>query len=200
MYYGATPTELLDEAGLLGERFSAVHATHLSDHDITLLGSSGTTACFCPTTERDLADGIGPARALADAGATLSLGSDQHAVIDPFEEVRGLEMHERLASNERGRFTADELLRAATVDGHRSLGWQDAGVVADGAVADFVVVRTDTVNTAGAKAGQILYCATRSDVDRVVVGGRTVVESGRHHLGEVASLLGKALSDVRKHQ
>jgi formiminoglutamate deiminase len=200
MYYGATPTELLDEAGLLGERFSAVHATHLSDHDITLLGSSGTTACFCPTPERDLADGIGPARALADAGATLSLGSDQHAVIDPFEEVRGLEMHERLASNERGRFTADELLRAATVDGHRSLGWQDAGVVADGAVADFVVVRTDTVNTAGAKAGQILYCATRSDVDRVVVGGRTVVESGRHHLGDVASLLGKALSDVRKHQ
>jgi formiminoglutamate deiminase len=200
MYYGATPTELLDEAGLLGERFSAVHATHLSDHDITLLGSSGTTACFCPTTERDLADGLGPARALADAGATLSLGSDQHAVIDPFEEVRGLEMHERLASNERGRFTADELLRAATVDGHRSLGWQDAGVVADGAVADFVVVRTDTVNTAGAKAGQILYCATRSDVDRVVVGGRTVVESGRHHLGDVASLLGKALSDVRKHQ
>jgi formiminoglutamate deiminase len=200
MYYGATPTELLDEAGLLGERFSAVHATHLSDHDITLLGSSGTTACFCPTTERDLADGIGPARALADAGATLSLGSDQHAVIDPFEEVRGLDMHERLASNERGRFTADELLRAATVDGHRSLGWQDAGVVADGAVADFVVVRTDTVNTAGAKAGQILYCATRSDVDRVVVGGRTVVESGRHHLGDVASLLGKALSDVRKHQ
>jgi formiminoglutamate deiminase len=200
MYYGATPTELLDEAGLLGERFSAVHATHLSDHDITLLGSSGTTASFCPTTERDLADGIGPARALADAGATLSLGSDQHAVIDPFEEVRGLEMHERLASNERGRFTADELLRAATVDGHRSLGWQDAGIVADGAVADFVVVRTDTVNTAGAKAGQILYCATRSDVDRVVVGGRTVVESGRHHLGDVASLLGKALSDVRKHQ
>ena len=109
-------------------------------------------------------------------------------------------MHERLASNERGRFTADELLTAATVDGYRSLGWLDAGLIAEGAAADFVVVRTDTVNTAGAKAGQILYCATRSDVDRVVIGGRTIVESGRHLLGDVASMLGKALSDVREHQ
>jgi formiminoglutamate deiminase len=200
MFYGATPTELLDEAGLLGDRFSAVHATHLSDHDVELLGGSSSTACFCPTTERDLADGIGPARALAEAGARLSLGSDQHAVIDPFEEVRGLEMHERLASNERGRFTPDELMAAASVDGYRSLGWQGAGVIADGAVADFVVVRTDTVNTAGAKAGQILYSATRSDVDTVVVGGQVVVESGRHRLGDVAAMLGKALSDVRDHQ
>jgi formiminoglutamate deiminase len=200
MFYGATPAELLDEAGLLGDRFSAVHATHLSDHDVELLGRSSSTACFCPTTERDLADGIGPARALADAGARISLGSDQHAVIDPFEEVRGLEMHERLSSNERGRFTPDELMAAASVDGYRSLGWQDAGLVADGAVADFVVVRTDTVNTAGAKAGQILYSATRSDVDTVVVGGQVVVESGRHRLGDVAALLGKALSDVRDHQ
>ena len=200
MFYGATPTELLDEAGLLGDRFSAVHATHLSDHDVELLGGSSSTVCFCPTTERDLADGIGPARALAEAGARLSLGSDQHAVIDPFEEVRGLEMHERLASNERGRFTPDELLTAASVDGYRSLGWQDAGLIADGADADFVVVRTDTVNTAGAKAGQILYSATRSDVDTVVVGGQVVVESGRHRLGDVAAMLGKALSDVRDHQ
>ena len=121
-------------------------------------------------------------------------------MIDPFEEVRGLEMHERLSSNERGRFTPDELMAAASVDGYRSLGWQDAGLIADGAAGDFVVVRTDTVNTTGAKAGQILYSATRSDVDTVVVGGQVVVESGRHRLGDVAALLGKALSGVRDHQ
>jgi formiminoglutamate deiminase len=197
MYYGLTPTELLAEAGLVGDRFSAVHATHLSDHDIDLLGQARATACFCPTTERDLADGIGPARELARAGAHLSLGSDQQAVIDPFEEVRGLEMHERLVSNERGRFTAEELLDAASVAGYRSLGWSDAGTIADGQAADFVVVRTDTVGTAGSRAGQILYSATRSDVDRVVVGGRTVVEDGRHVLGDVAALLTSSLAAVR---
>lgn len=200
MFYGATPTELLSGAGLLGPDFSAVHATHLSDHDIELLGTSRATACFCPTTERDLADGIGPARALVEAGARLSLGSDQHAVIDPFEEVRGLEMHERLVSNERGRFTPEELLATASVDGYRSLGWHDSGSIAEGRRADFVLVRTDTVSTAGSKAGQILYSATRSDVDRVVVGGRTIVEDGRHVMGDVAGMLVKALADVRDHR
>ncbi|WP_270886982.1 formimidoylglutamate deiminase [Pedococcus sp. 5OH_020] len=200
MYYGATPAELLAEAGLLTPRFSAVHATHLTDHDVELLGAARATACFCPTTERDLADGIGPARRLVEAGARLSLGSDQHAVIDPFEELRGLEMHERLQSNERGRFTPEELLATASVEGYRSLHWHDAGQIADGQRADFVLVRTDTVNTAGCKAGQILYCATRADVSQVVVGGRSVVEEGRHVLGDVAALLTKALSDVRDHQ
>ena len=109
-------------------------------------------ACFCPTTERDLADGIGPARALHDAGSPLSLGSDQHVVIDPFEELRGLEMHERLVTNERDRFSANDLLLAASFNGYRSLGWSDGGHLSKGALADFVTVRTDTVNTAGAAA------------------------------------------------
>jgi formiminoglutamate deiminase len=200
MFYGATPTALLDDAGLLSETFTAVHATHLTDDDVTRLGAAGATACFCPTTERDLADGIGPAWDLARAGASLSLGSDQQAVIDPFEELRGLEMHERLVSNERGRFTGDELLAAASEQGYRSLGWHDGGRIEDGRLADFTTVRTDTANTVGSKAGQVLYCATRADIDRVVVGGRVVVEGGHHRIGDVASLLGPALSAVRDHR
>ena len=93
-----TPTALLGEAGALSERFTAVHATHVSAADIALLGGAGASVCLCPTTERDLADGIGPARALADAGARLALGSDSHAVIDLLEEARAVELDERLAS------------------------------------------------------------------------------------------------------
>jgi len=200
MHYDATPTELLAGAGLVTDRFTAVHATHLSDEDVKTLGAAQATACFCPTTERDLADGIGPAHALARAGAHLSLGSDQHAVIDPFEEARGLEMHERLASNERGRFAPAELLESATVAGYRSLGWGDAGTIAVGQLADFVAVRLDTLNTVGSKAGQVLYSATRTDVDTVVVGGRTVVSGGAHELGDVARLLGASLADLRDRQ
>jgi formiminoglutamate deiminase len=200
MYYDATPTQLLADAGLVTERFTAVHATHLSDDDVKALGAAEATACFCPTTERDLADGIGPAHALAEAGAHLSLGSDQHAMIDPFEEARGLEMHERLASNERGRFTPAELLESATVAGYRSLGWTDAGTIASGQLADFVAVRLDTLNTVGSKAGQVLYSATRTDVDTVVVGGRPVVSGGVHELGDVARLLGASLAELREHR
>ena len=130
--YGATPTQLLADHGVLGPLTSAVHATHLTDDDIGHLGATRTFACFCPTTERDLGDGIGPSRRLHDAGSPLTLGSDSHAVIDLFEEMRAVELDERLATRERGHWSAGELLRAATVDGHASLGYDDAGAIAVG--------------------------------------------------------------------
>lgn len=196
-FYGCSPTQLLDRTGLLGPRTTAVHATHLSDIDITLLGGTGTSSCFCPTTERDLADGIGPARRLLDEGSPLSLGSDQHAVVDPFEEMRGLEMHERLLTLQRGRFAPAELLQAATSAGHVALGWAGGGEIAAGALADFVAVRDDSVRTAGCAPEQIIYAATATDVDHVVIGGRTVVAGGEHRLGSIAPLLSKAISSIR---
>ena len=192
-YYAGTPTELLDRHGALGPRTTAVHATHLTAGDIATLGRSGTTACLCPTTERDLADGIGPARALADAGSPLALGSDQHAVIDLLEEARALEMHERLASRERGRFTPAELLAALTR--HAALGW-DAGRLAPGAPADLVAVALDSPRTAGCAPDQVLLAATAADVRTVLVGGEVVVRDGRHRLGDVGRLLRDAIGAV----
>jgi formiminoglutamate deiminase len=193
-YYGRSPAALLADHGVLTERATAVHATHLSQGDIALLGTSRATACLCPTTERDLADGIGPARALADAGATLSLGSDQNAVIDLIEEARALESHERLASLRRGRFTPGELVSAMTA--HASLGWPDAGRLAAGARADLVAVRRDSVRTAGALPEQITLAATAADVTTVVNDGIEVVSDGHHRLGDVAALLAEAIGPL----
>jgi formiminoglutamate deiminase len=163
---GLTPTQLLAEAGALGPLTSAVHATHLTEDDIRLLGESRTNVCFCPTTERDLADGIGPARRLHDAGATITLGSDSHAVIDLIEEMRAVEMHERLASQQRGHWSALELLAAATYDGHRSLGFPDAGRIVLGQRADLVTLDLDSIRTrgGGATAETAVFAATSADV------------------------------------
>jgi formiminoglutamate deiminase len=164
--HGLTPTQLLAEAGALGPMTSAIHATHLTDADIRLLGESRTNVCFCPTTERDLADGIGPARRLHDAGATLTLGSDSHAVIDMIEEMRAVEMHERLASHKRGHWSAVELLAAATYDGHRSLGFGDAGRIAPGQRADLVTIDLDSIRTRGTGGSpeSVVFAATSADV------------------------------------
>ena len=189
--YGLTPTALLDAEGVLGPMTSAIHATHVTEDDISTLGRTRTTACFCPSTERDLADGIGPARRLSDAGSPLSLGSDQHAIIDLLEEARGLEMHERLESLQRGRFRPDELLSAATR--HDSLGWPDAGRLEVGARADLVVLGLGSVRTAGSAPAQIMLSATAADVDTVIVDGRTVVAGGQHLLGDVGTLLRRAI-------
>ncbi len=194
--YKMSPTRLLADAGALGLASTAVHATHVSRADIGLLGSSGTAVCLCPTTERDLADGIGPAAALAAAGSPLCLGSDQNAVIDLLEEARGMEMHERLTSHERGRFSVAELVAAASVAGHRALGWQDAGHIAVGARADLVAVRLDTARTAGADPGQVVLAATAADVDTVVVDGRVLVSGGVHRDIDVAGALSAAIEPL----
>ena len=193
-FYGLTPTALLDIEGLLGPTTTAVHATHLTGGDIAALGRTRTTVCLCPTTERDLADGIGPARRLADTGSPLSLGSDEHAVIDLLEEARALEMDERLNTLQRGRFRPDELLAAATR--HDSLGWDGAGRLDVGARADLVAVRLDSLRTAGSAPEQVMLSAGAADVDTVIVDGRTVVSGGQHLLGNVGALLQKAIQPL----
>ena len=172
--YGMTPATLLFEAGALGPHSTSVHATHLTEADTALLCSQGTHACLCPTTERDLADGIGPSRRLLEAGCPLTLGSDSHAVVDLFEEMRAVELDERLATRRRGHWSADELLTAATTAGHASLGFEGAGRIAVGAPADLVTVDLESVRTAGTgrTAESAVFAATAADVRSVVSAGR----------------------------
>ncbi len=195
--YGATPADLLYEAEALGPDTTAVHATHLSTRDIELLGGSRTGVCLCPTTEADLADGLGPARELREAGSPLSLGSDQHAVVDPLHEARALEHGERLRTGERGRFTPDDLVTALTRTGHAALGWPLAGRLAPGAPADLVAVRLDSARTAGCLPEQAVLAASAADVHTVVASGRVVARDGCHEkLGDVGRLLGPAVAEL----
>jgi formiminoglutamate deiminase len=177
--YGSTPTEVLANAGALDRAFTAVHATHVTGHDVELLGGRDCGVCLCPTTERDLADGVGPAKRLHDAGATLALGSDSHAIIDPFEEARAVELDERLVTGERGIHRPAELLRNATAGGYASLGWDAAGFE-PGMLADLVTVGLDSVRLADADRDQLpaalVFSATAADVRKVIVGGELVVQ------------------------
>jgi formiminoglutamate deiminase len=195
---GRTPAALAESTGVLGPRTTAVHATHLDDPDLARLGATGTTVCLCPTTERDLADGVGPARALADAGSPLCLGSDSHAVVDLFEEARAVELDERLVTGRRGHHRPADLLAAATGAGMDALGW-DAGRLAPGRLADLVTVGLGSVRMAGTRPAdavdQLVFAATAADVTSVVVSGRQVVENGRHLLvADVPAALDRAIA------
>jgi len=176
---GLTPTQLLAEAGAVGPRTAAVHATHLTDDDIGILGRAGASVVICPTTEADLADGLPAAARLAAAGARLSLGGDQQVVVDPFVQARGLEYGERLAGGRRGVFTPQMLWSAALEQSHAAID-SPGGRLAVGAPADFLAVRTDSPRTAGAGPEQLVMCATAQDVEVVVVGGLVRARSGKH--------------------
>ena len=194
---GRTPMQVLADRHALTDRFTAVHATHAAEADLDLLGAAGGWCCLCPTTERDLADGIGAARAMRDSGVRLTLGSDSHAVIDLLEEARAVELDERLASGIRGSHDAASLLRAATEGGHASLGWPDAGRIEVGALADLTTISLDSVRTVGASADDALevavFAAMAADVRHVVIGGRVVVVDGHHATIDVAAELGAVL-------
>jgi formiminoglutamate deiminase len=182
--YGGTPSQVLLEAGAISTRFTAVHAIHLADGDFARLGGSRAFACLCPTTERDLADGIAPARRLREAGARVSLGTDSNAFIDLFEEARAVELDERLLSNLRGGHSAPDLLRAATAESAESLGWPNAGRIETGALADLVVVGLDGLRLAGTGAAEalaaVVFAGSAGDVRQVMAGGRWIVRDGAH--------------------
>jgi formiminoglutamate deiminase len=196
--YGTSPTGLLADAGALSERFTAVHATHPADRDFEALASNGCRVCLCPTTERDLADGVGPARRLTEAGVGLCLGTDSHALIDMFEEARAVELDERLESGVRGGHSAAELLRAATAGGYESIGWPEGGRIEPGALGDLVTIGLEAVRLAGASAEHalesIVFGAGATDVRQVIVGGRFVVRDGLHLSLDSAAELERAIA------
>jgi formiminoglutamate deiminase len=130
---GRRPVELLADQGLLGDRFVAVHATNLIPHEARLLGEARAFACVCPTTERDLGDGLPDLTALRTAGARLCIGVDSHAIVDPIDDLRSLETHERLRTRTRVTFRpatgtpAEQLWREGSIETAAACGFADAG-------------------------------------------------------------------------
>jgi cytosine/adenosine deaminase-related metal-dependent hydrolase len=139
-----------------------------------VLAQNQVTICACPTTERDLGDSVGLLHALAAAGCPISVGSDSNAVIDMLEEARGLELDERRATGRRVLHQPEELLRAATVNGMRALGWE-AGELKPGMLADFVTLEQPRSLWRELSPSYLVYGFSAHDVTNVVVGGNTVV-------------------------
>ena len=196
--HGVTPAALLQRAGALAANFTAIHATHATAEDLARLGGAGATCCLCPTTERNLADGIGRADAMRRAGARLALGSDSQAVIDLFEEARAVELDERLATGQRGHHSPAALLQAATGDGYACLGWPEGGRIEPGALADLTTVALDSVRLVGTPTElaveAVVHAAAAPDVRDVMVGGRWIVRDGRHIAIDTAAELDAALA------
>ena len=197
---GKTPTQVLSDAGMLGRHFTAVHATHLTATDISLLCSSHSGVCMCPTTERDLADGVGPASSLSAGGAVLSIGTDSNAFIDMFEEARAVETDERLVTGKRGVHAPASLLIAATTGGATALGWGQHGIQV-GAPADFIALSLNSVRLASFDAANaaahIVHAASPADVRDVWVGGRQIVQDHQHlNVSDVVGGLGRAIAAV----
>jgi cytosine/adenosine deaminase-related metal-dependent hydrolase len=175
--HGLRPVELFAEAGAVGPRFVAVHATHLEPREAQLLGQAGAFACICRTTERDLGDGLADVATLVEHGARLCTGVDSHAISDPFEEARAIELDDR--SRAEARTVAAEapaLLAAASSEGYAALGLDHAfdedRVVLDAEDPSLALASPDAL------ADAVVFGTTPRAVKRVEVAGRIVVDEG----------------------
>ncbi|UJR79287.1 formimidoylglutamate deiminase [Sandaracinus amylolyticus] len=175
--HGRRPVELLADEGVLDARFVAVHATHLRPHDARLLGDARAFACVCRTTERDLGDGLADVAAMRAAGVRLCTGADSHAISDPFEEARAVELDDRTRAEARHvAADADDLLAALAGEGYASIGWDDAEREDE--------VRLDASDPAlvgtGTSSDAVIWGASPRCVREVRVAGRTIVADGQH--------------------
>jgi formimidoylglutamate deiminase len=187
--YGRSPVALLETEGLLSKRFTAVHAIHVTPKAIASLARAGAFVCACPTTERNLGDGVVPVDAYFDAGVRIALGSDSQIQIDLLEDARELEYHLRLQKMQRNVLAPDlarKLFDCATVSGAVSIGLHGGGKIEAGSPADFFTVALDDLSIAGADRDSLLtnivFSLSRTAVRDVVVGGKQIVENGRHRL------------------
>jgi formimidoylglutamate deiminase len=192
--YGSTPISLLAKEGLLTSKLTAVHATHTTDDEISMMADAGATICACPTTERNLGDGILAADKVMQAGIGIALGSDSQAQIDPLEDARQLDYHLRLAHQERALLDqiaeqplASRLLNCATMNGAKSLGIE-AGTLTGGAYADFFTVDLDHPSIAGNSPEDLLpilvFGLEKTAIQDVAVNGRLIIRDGKHKLEE----------------
>jgi|SRR5271168_1223910 len=196
--YGLTPVELLNKEQLLGPDFTAVHSIHINADEIAMLADANATICSCPTTERNLGDGIFAADQVMAAGIPVALGSDSQAQIDPLEDARELDYHLRLKQQERAildqiaaKALALRLFDCATVHGARALALP-VGVFAPGSFADFVTVDLNDVSIAGHSADDLLpiivFSLDRSAIRDVIVNGKSVLRDQKHaHQDEIIS-------------
>ncbi len=191
--YGRSPVALLESEGLLSPRFTAVHAIHVTPKAIAALARSGALVCACPTTERNLGDGVVPVDRYFDAGVPVALGTDSQIQIDLLEDARELEYHLRLQHTARNVLAprddsgsaalARRLFNCASVNGARSIGFK-GGKLEPGAPADFFTVNLDDPSIAGSATDDLLpnivFSLSRAAMKDVVVAGKQIVENGRH--------------------
>jgi formimidoylglutamate deiminase len=196
--YGLTPVALFSKERLLGRDFTAVHAIHINSDEIAMLADANATICSCPTTERNLGDGIIAADRVMAAGIRVALGSDSQAQIDPLEDARELDYHLRLEQQERAildqiaaKTLASRLFDCATLHGARALALPGGGIT-PGSFADFFTVDLNDVSVAGHTGDDLLpmivFSLNRSAICDVVVNGGFIIRDQQHvHQDEIIS-------------
>ncbi|WP_028137820.1 formimidoylglutamate deiminase [Bradyrhizobium japonicum] len=193
---GRRPVQWLLEHAPLDRRWCLIHATHMTDAEVSAFAATGAVAGLCPITEASLGDGIFPGREFLDAGGAFGIGTDSNVLVGVADELRQLEYGQRLKHHERnvlsagaGRSTGRTLYDHAIAGGAQALAQTTIGLV-PGARADIVTLDAAHPSLAGRQGDAAIdgwiFAAGSGAIDCVFSGGEKVVEGGRHRLRQAA--------------
>jgi guanine deaminase len=215
LWYGSTMVEYLGRIGFLKPKTQIIHGVWLNPREIALLAETGATVQHNPTSNLKLGSGIAPVRAILDAGINVSMGTDGCGSIETNDMQTAVQLG-ALLNKVRGDYPewvgAEESFRAATQGGAKALGRDgDLGVIEVGRTADLVAYRLDTIafSPLNNPLRQIVYAATKADIDLVMVDGEVVQRDGRltkvneakllEEIREVHTRIAPALAEADRH-
>lgn len=180
--HGVSPVEYLDNLGVLNSDVIAAHTLWVSDRDVEILGRRGVTCVHNVNSNLKLASGYRfMYNELRDAGANICLGTDGCASsnnLDMLETMKTSAMIQKAWRNDPSALPLEELVPMATLNGGKGLGL-DIGRIAEGALADILIVDTDNYNflSPGTFEANLVYSAHSDCIDSVICNGRFVMKN-----------------------
>ena len=187
---GARPVQWLLDNAALDPRWVLIHATHMTEDETRRLAASGAVAGLCPSTEASLGDGFFELPDYLAARGRLGIGTDSHVGTAVRDELRLIETGQRLKRRARAVAATDaaphpgRLLFDVALDGGAQASARPIGAIAPGMRCDLVELDPDHAILVGHAGDQLLdawiFSGNANPVRTVVVGGRAVVEAGRH--------------------
>jgi 5-methylthioadenosine/S-adenosylhomocysteine deaminase len=178
--HGTTPVRYLDKLGVLGDNVIAAHTVHVDPEEAAILAERGVTVSHCPCSNLKLASGVFPFKMLKEAGCRITLGTDGDSSnnnLDMHEEMKFAALLAKCASGDPQVMPAQEALEIATRNGAEAFGI-DAGVIAEGKLADAILVRLDDerMHPLHHLISNWVYAAGSDIVDTVICDGRILME------------------------
>lgn len=182
--YGMSPVKLLDKAGLLTSTTIAAHCVRVDDEDMDILKARGVSVAHNPSSNMKLASGIAPVQRMVEKGINVCLGTDGAAsnnCLDMFKEMREASYLQKVVTLDPTALPVDTVLRMATVDGARAMGFNNDGIIEEGAAADVIVINADKeyYHPRHNMKAALVYSCNSTDVEISIIDGRIVMEGGR---------------------
>ena len=181
--HGTTPIRYVDSLGVFDVPTIVAHAVYATEEDISLMAEKGVSVTICPKSNMKLGNGFAPAERFLEAGINVCLGTDgcgSNNSLNMFQEMNAAALVYKGANRKAQCVSAAEVLKMATVNGAKAIGWEDElGVIREGAIADLILINLDEPQFIPANniISGLVYSSTGAEVDTVIVDGKVLMEN-----------------------